>query len=410
MLSTHLPSDPGAACRYQAQLHDGFHWLRFVPGIEREFQAQYLRGVRWRVVACLIMLTFATAWIAATNERASVVKVPDPGGMGAGIDMLRTWVLRPISVLLVITAVYRPLFMRIWLTLVPLVLMVSSAVGTYSAAGHIAAGNLHAFSAMLVGSLGAFLLLGMLFWQIVIVGSSICFALYMSLAAHGAPEGVLQFEMTVILMMFSLVAVFFYNLEYNMRASFLQRNALRELGHRDVLTGLYNRRAFDQHLESLWRQARRDRQTLGLIMCDVDDFKAYNDRYGHPAGDTALLQVGQVLAAAERRPLDVACRVGGEEFALLFYATSESHVRDTCERMLAGVRALDIRHEASRVSDVMTISLGATMIRPTVARTAADLVQCADEALYTAKENGRNCYAWQVLADDSVVSAFGRRA
>lgn len=407
MLKTPHPSDLVEDSKYQAELQRGFRWLRFEPAIEHEFQTEYLASIRWRVIICMLMSIAATAWIAATNERTAAPIAVDPEGMAAGMELLRTWLVRPLSLLMVVAALYRPLFMRSWLTLAPAALVTSSAVGCFSVAGYIADGNLHAFSAMLVGSLASFLLLGMLFWQIVFLGTAMTVVFYLSLAAQGAPLSVIQFEITVMLVLFALVSVFFHNLERNMRASFLQSNVLRELGHRDVLTGLKNRRAFDTQLKALWRQALRDGQTIGLLICDVDDFKAYNDRYGHPAGDTALLQVAQVLATCERRPLDLACRVGGEEFAVVFYATSEAHLRATCERILAGVRDLNIPHAGSRVAEHVTMSVGATIITPSLGRAPESLIGCADEALYDAKDAGRDQYAWKVLPEDGVVGFPG---
>lgn len=404
MLKTPHPSDLVEDSKYQSQLREGFRWLRFMPDIEQEFQADYLNSIRWRVIICMIMSISATAWIAATNERSAAPAVVDPDGLAAGIEMLRTWLVRPLSLLLVAAALYRPLYMRAWLTLTPMVLVASSAVGCFSVAGYIAGGNLHAFSAMLVGSLASFLLLGLLFWQLLLVGLTTILLFYLSLIAQAAPPGVVHFEIIVMIVLFAVIGVFSYNLERNMRASFLQSSVLRELGHRDVLTGLKNRRAFDKQLDGLWRQALRDNQTLGLVLCDIDDFKAYNDRYGHPAGDAALMRVAQVLAASERRPLDLACRIGGEEFALLFYATSEAHLRATCDSVLAGVRELRISHEASRVTDHVTLSMGAALLSPRLGQVPESLVRSADEALYAAKDQGRDRYAWSPAEDDGVVS------
>ena len=110
-------------------------------------------------------------------------------------------------------------------------------------------------------------------------------------------------------------AVGCYLLEFKSREHFLISRLLRVMADHDSLTGLHNRRSFNQHLDRLWRQAQREQKTLALLLCDVDHFKAYNDRYGHQAGDAVLQRIGAVFEANARRPLDMAVRLGGEEFA-----------------------------------------------------------------------------------------------
>lgn len=122
-------------------------------------------------------------------------------------------------------------------------------------------------------------------------------------------------------------AVGCYLLEFKSREHFLISRLLRVMADHDSLTGLHNRRSFNQHLDRLWRQAQREQKTLALLLCDVDHFKAYNDRYGHQAGDAVLQRIGAVFEANARRPLDMAVRLGGEEFALLLYGANEHEAR-----------------------------------------------------------------------------------
>jgi len=166
---------------------------------------------------------------------------------------------------------------------------------------------------------------------------------------------------------------------------------LEALAIRDGLTGLANRRRFDDELQKEWARARRDGSTLGLLMIDVDHFKAFNDRYGHQAGDGCLQALGQILAAAPRRPGDLAARYGGEEFAVLLPNTDAAGCRQTGERIRAMLAEACVPHADNPAARV-TVSIGAAIadIRLTKAAPPAALVRLADGALYAAKNNGRN--------------------
>lgn len=153
----------------------------------------------------------------------------------------------------------------------------------------------------------------------------------------------------------------------------------------DGLTGLANRRHFDEVLEREWKRARRLHTSLALLMLDVDCFKLYNDTYGHPTGDEGLRQVAGVLTKAAQRSVDLAARYGGEEFALILPDTTAEGAAHVAEHICAGLLALRIPHGASKYSDWLTISCGfATLIPDSDSEASALLVQ-ADEALYQAK-------------------------
>jgi len=164
---------------------------------------------------------------------------------------------------------------------------------------------------------------------------------------------------------------------------------LERLSSLDPLTGLANRRALDGFLEMEWRRARRDREPLSVVLIDVDQFKAYNDAYGHPAGDSALRRVAEVLSDATHRPGDMVARYGGEEFAVVLSQTGEGGAHVVAESLRARVESLAIPHRASDAAPVVTISLGVATIVPTDGPAEA-LLASADGALYTAKREGRN--------------------
>ena len=165
---------------------------------------------------------------------------------------------------------------------------------------------------------------------------------------------------------------------------------LKELADKDGLTGLLNRRVFDEVLLKEHRRAKREKTALSVVMIDVDRFKGFNDRFGHPAGDECLRRVGAAIAASVYRPADVACRYGGEEFAVLLPQTDEASAASIAERIREAIVDLRIEH-AANAHGVVTISLGVACAgAPTLRLDAAALVKSADEALYRAKDGGRN--------------------
>lgn len=161
----------------------------------------------------------------------------------------------------------------------------------------------------------------------------------------------------------------------------------------DALTGLANRGHFDQRLQLEWARAARGGEALSLILLDVDHFKKFNDRYGHPAGDACLRAVADALALRARRSTDLVARVGGEEFAVLLPHTHAAGAQQAAEQLRAAVAALGIPHGASDTAAHVTISLGVASWQP-VAPVTADgpqaLIDRADRALYAAKSQGRN--------------------
>lgn len=165
---------------------------------------------------------------------------------------------------------------------------------------------------------------------------------------------------------------------------------LERLSFLDGLTGLANRRYFDRTFDRAWRSGMREQKPLSLIMLDVDFFKRYNDHYGHQQGDFCLQEIARSLSFVSARPTDLAARYGGEEFVLLFPQTDNLAARHLAERIINKVRDLQMPHETSDCASVVTVSAGiATVIPgPDVDREA--LMQAADQALYSAKAQGRN--------------------
>lgn len=167
-----------------------------------------------------------------------------------------------------------------------------------------------------------------------------------------------------------------------------QRKELERLAERDSLTGIANRRRFDQAFELAWRRAARTDEVLGLAIVDVDHFKQYNDRYGHGAGDEALREIAQCLANATRRPYDLAARYGGEEFVLLLPGAVELEQR--LDELRNEVAALRLEHATSPTAAFVTVSGGGVVARVRGEFRPALLFDQADTLLYQAKHQGRN--------------------
>lgn len=165
---------------------------------------------------------------------------------------------------------------------------------------------------------------------------------------------------------------------------------LKRLSVIDGLTGIANRRAFDNFLENEWNRNLRDEKFLTLLLCDVDYFKKYNDHYGHQAGDECLKKIASVLERQCHRPADFAARYGGEEFAIVLSDTDKNGTEKVGEEVRAAVESLDVPHEKSEAASVVTISIGAVVLIPGGEMEISDMIKYADLALYRAKEEGRN--------------------
>ena len=165
---------------------------------------------------------------------------------------------------------------------------------------------------------------------------------------------------------------------------------LERLANLDGLTQIRNRRSFDRVLRREWKRLRREGGVLSMILCDVDNFKAFNDTYGHQAGDDCLRNIAGVLNNKIERPADLAARYGGEEFAVILPNTSTKGALNKAESFRSAIEMLRIPHACSSTSDYVTVSFGVSTLIPDDATSPEALIANADEALYKAKESGRN--------------------
>jgi diguanylate cyclase (GGDEF)-like protein len=177
-----------------------------------------------------------------------------------------------------------------------------------------------------------------------------------------------------------------------------QSDLLRQLVFLDGLTGVFNRRYFDQQLNIELARAQRAQAPLAVIMIDVDYFKKFNDRYGHQAGDDCLRRVAQTLKEGLRRPADLVARYGGEEFVCILPETSFDDAMSIAHELEVGVRQQAIPHEESSTAAVVTVSLGVAGRASHASADASALLALADSQLYLAKGNGRGCVRGQQLS------------
>jgi diguanylate cyclase (GGDEF)-like protein len=171
-----------------------------------------------------------------------------------------------------------------------------------------------------------------------------------------------------------------------------QADTLRALTLTDGLTGVANRRAFDERLAAEWRRCGRAQAPVALVLIDIDHFKKYNDHYGHQAGDAALVQAAGAMRRAAGRQQDLVARYGGEEFAILLPEVGAEGAQRVARKLLAEIAELGIEHAAAPQAGLLTVSMGIAICVPGAEETTAGLVHAADAQLYEAKAAGRNGY------------------
>jgi diguanylate cyclase (GGDEF)-like protein len=247
----------------------------------------------------------------------------------------------------------------------------------------------------------ATLFLGLLFRAVIVVAAALM-AAFVGIGWYlGVPSDHLIFASCVVFATTLMSVLSALRMERLLRANFIENRLLNDIAERDGLTGLYNRRMFDNLTSRLWLQAQRNQEPLQIILVDIDHFKAYNDLYGHQAGDTCIRRVASIIARAAKRPFDFCARYGGEEFALVLYAPSGTEPTALPEQIRRDTMALAISHAHAEAAPVLTVSIGSATAQPDTKRSLAGLIQTADEALYRAKQLGRN----RVLHVDAADSA-----
>jgi diguanylate cyclase (GGDEF)-like protein len=366
------------------QLKAGFPWLTFDGELEPEFRHavldENLRHIR-------INLSMALTIIVAVSAMQGSVLGRDLNRVPSIIHML---VMVPI-LLLCLSASFSSHRHRIYpplaLASVTVVGLCVVAIQLISALGGITV----LFPGLVLTVIFIYFMGGLIFYHSLAANVIVTFAYLAAGTALQLPGQEFGYHAVSIVAVNLFCASVVYMHEKTSRMRFLEAALLREMVARDGLTGIQNRRMFDQHIQRAWQQAVRDSQRVAVLLVDIDCFKDYNDRYGHQAGDECLRAVAVSLSQCARRPMDFVARYGGEEFAVVLYEASREYVAEVLTRIQRSIAELNIPHEASRVASRLTVSIGAAFILPGPNRTHEGLIQLADEALYSAKEQGRNC-------------------
>lgn len=365
---------------YAVELQRGSPNLRFSPKLEAEYIRAHLRHSRTLVrVACVL-----AALLAVLRGAEQAAEIPWNSVLLIDFALVISGSIGLASIAWSIS------FERRYLQWARIVVPVRNAI----VAVHIAAAAAQGHSEMLMilplMLLGPFFFLGFCFATAFVSAAATvaCFIISASFFDLAFPVAVRSDAFLLMGMIACTIAG--RHLEKWSRTSFLESHIVAELAQYDALTGTKNRRVFDDCLVRLWRQAIEDRRALAILLIDVDHFKAYNDRYGHQAGDQVLRRVAQTVQRLVRRPLDVLTRYGGEEFAAILYDVDGDQARDIAERIRRAVGALAIEHRGSRTSTGVTISVGVAVVEPTFERNSRGAVQLADQALYEAKVKGRD--------------------
>jgi len=365
------------------QLEQGFRWLRFGPDLEAAWRTEQFRdGLRYLRVS----LALLTALILAINQidRAVLPAISVVAPRMAGIGVMPPLLLLGLALTFSRhAAVWYPRVMAVAMAaaLVMIAWVVLSALGQ---------GESRVFVRLIIATIAIYFVLGLPFRAAFAANAAGAAFFVVAALAGGMPAVEMQHYVSMLLMSSVICAVGAYALEHASRTAWLEGRLLAEHALHDGLTGICNRRRFDDHLQRAWQQGTRDRRPVSLLFADIDFFKKYNDRYGHQAGDEALKAVAGVLARHARRPFDMAARFGGEEFAVLLYDANREHALRVADEILREVRGLGIVHQDSVSGGVLTISIGIACVQPEKGRSAAGLLQAADQALYAAKDGGRD--------------------
>jgi len=371
--------------------------LRFAPEAEAEFATYFIQRslarARWATAIYLALVAVVTA----INMRGSMAPLGET--FQQPIYLLRLGVACPALVLILAATVIPELQRHYqWITATAVIV---TGMSVMAISGIAAANELPQFQmGDVLVVVYATLFLGLLARPVVLVAS----ALMLSFIGIGwylhVPTDHLIFASSVVFATTLMSVLSALRMERLLRANFIENRLLNDIAERDGLSGLYNRRMFDNLTNRLWLQAQRNQDALQIILVDIDHFKAYNDLYGHQAGDTCIRRVASIIARAAKRPLDFCARYGGEEFALVLYAPSGNDPTSLPEQIRRDIMALDIPHANADGTRMLTVSIGSATAQSDTKRSLAGLIQTADEALYRAKKLGRN----RVLHVDSAES------
>jgi diguanylate cyclase (GGDEF)-like protein len=360
--------------------------LRFGPEIEAQFQQQHMRRMRLRVRVWFSFVAFASFVLLALLSPVLHMEIVLLRGLTSWIQISVLLTCVALLVWLAWSPRYQHLCMPVARIVVPIYVCVSAIVITQV----ILAGEQQTLAWLTLFIMATYFFSGLLFRAALL--SNVLLALVFITVSVGGHLSffVLLRALLVLGSTSAICAIVCRDAEQTSRRSFLETALLAEYGTRDGLTGLMNRRAFDEHLVRVWQQALRAGQSLALLMIDVDNLKFYNDTYGHQAGDAMIRNVAQILRGLARRPLDLATRYGGDEFSLVLFDLPLANVEDIAERARRAVSSASPISSAGIPAQLVTVSIGVALVTPMIDRTPEGAIQLADQALYEAKSTGRD--------------------
>lgn len=365
-------------------------WLRltFPVEIEAEYRASR-RDVEHRWVRMSLYVALSTVLAFAVIDRWVL-----PGPRMAHSDLVRFGLHLPMVLVMLVLSSER--FFDRWYQPCIQVAAPLFGLGTVIMATQASPVQLPLIVARLLLATFYFYFMINLPFRAAIRTNAILIAAYAGAAVMGAvAPHVATYQLFVLFCANLIGALGCYALEHANRMSFLDRRRLADVAMHDGLTGLLNRAALEEQVQQLWQQAERDRLAASVVLIDIDHFKAFNDRYGHQAGDQCLRDVATaVRGAARRRQLDLVARYGGEELIAVLFGADRPHAETIARAVLDAVRELQIPHAASLTRPYVTVSVGAATLEPGNEYSHDLAVQLADRALYAAKERGRDSWAF----------------
>lgn len=370
--------------KYQRQLDRGFSKLRFEANLEEEFMERYfernLAKQRTALIVAFILLMLLAPLDYQILKHSNVSDV---------YTIVRLWITCPV-LLLAYGLTFTGFFKKHAQTFAFFILL-AIGIGTTAVIAYAALYDIRTlYEGLILIFFVGYLLSGLRFRYS--VSCNILIALsYVALSISYMPPTMYDFHNYFFIFggLFIGGAAAF-TMEYQARLGFLQRGALHNSAKIDPLTRLLNRGAINSSLETILDYAKREKRHLSLMLVDVDYFKKFNDLYGHVAGDNVLVNVANSLAQCCRRSLDFAGRYGGEEFILVWFDTKPDEDESLCELVKEKIAQLNIQHDASDASTMLTASGGLVTLIPDSKTTSQNIINQADELLYKAKDLGRN--------------------
>jgi diguanylate cyclase (GGDEF)-like protein len=367
-------------------LATGFRFLSFPEPLESEFRSEHRARLRgWNRIAIWIAACTVTGYVILDHFVLSAEH--------ARITNLVRFGLHVPAVILMLVLTSKRFYSR-WYDLGISIIAPVFGIGTVIMAAFSPPAEVPLVGGrVLLASFFFYFMVGLRLREALRANLIVYLALVIAFVAGTMPTATATYLMFTLFCANIIGFAGSYALEYANRTAFLEHRQLTEVATHDGLTTLLNRAAFEDQIRRVWQQAQRDRQTVAVIMIDIDCFKSYNDRYGHIAGDDCLRRVSSALRdAARRRPLDFVARYGGEELVAVLYGADHSYGESISRSLLAAVRELRIPHAGSPTQPYVTVSVGVVAVDAYRMATHDGAVALADEALYAAKNKGRDQY------------------